>query len=214
MPQQPGDEDRAIRRLGLTGSIGAGKSTAARLLRARGLTVLDADEAARELGRDPGVLAEVGSALGAEYLREGQLDRPRLAALVFADPASRQRLNGILHPRVRARMAELEREAAGRGERWVVQDVPLLFEGDGWRQMDATLVIDAPLELRQRRVQERSGLPAADFVARDAAQLPAREKRALASAVIDNDGSEEELDRALGRVLEELGVLPLGGPAA
>ena len=108
----------------------------------------------------------------------------------------------------------LEREAAGRGECWVVQDVPLLFEGDGWRQMDATLVIDAPLELRQRRVRERSGLPAADFVARDAAQLPAREKRALASAVIDNDGSEEELDRALGQVLEELGVLPLGGPAA
>ncbi|MFC4453139.1 dephospho-CoA kinase [Deinococcus sonorensis] len=196
------------RRLGLTGSIGAGKSTVAALLRARGLTVLDADAEARALGHDPDVLAEVTAQLGPQYVQDGALDRPALAALVFSDPPRREVLNRILHPRVRARMAAQEQAAAGRGEVWVVQDVPLLFEGGLDAQMDHVLVVDAPAEVRQQRVQARSGLSAEAFQARDAAQLSPAEKRARASAVLDNSGSQEALERQLDEALRQLGILP------
>ncbi|MGY2893476.1 dephospho-CoA kinase [Deinococcus sp. UYEF24] len=219
-------EQRPFRKLGLTGSIGAGKSTVARLLRERGLTVLDADAAARELSLDPAVLCEVAELLGPDYLlyqdgQDGQarrpisLNRPALAALVFADAQKRGVLNGILHPRVRARLAELEGQAAARGESWVVQDVPLLFEGGAWKDMDAVLLIDAPLELRLSRVMARDGLSREAVLARDAVQMPVEQKRALLEqapesrpfgAVLGNGGDEERLNVQLGAVLERLGV--------
>ena len=214
-----GVEARPFRRLGLTGSIGAGKSTVARLLRERGLTVLDADAAARELSLDPAVLSEVARQLGQKYLlyqdgRPSSLNRPALAALVFADEQKRGVLNGILHPRVRARLAELEQAAAARGEAWVVQDVPLLFEGGAWKDMDAVLLVDAPLELRLSRVMARDGLSREAVLARDAAQLPVEQKRALleqapalpVGAVLGNGGDQERLNAQLGAVLKRLGV--------
>ncbi len=217
-----GPADRLFRRLGLTGSIGAGKSTVARLLRERGLTVLDADAAARELSLDASVLNEVGRLLGPDYLlyqdgRPNSLNRPALAALVFADEQKRGVLNGILHPRVRARLAELERQAAARGEGWVVQDVPLLFEGGAWKDMDAVLLIDAPLEVRLSRVMARDALSREAVLARDAAQMPTEQKRALleqqpasspVGAVLDNSGDEAQLAAQLGTALERLGVMP------
>ncbi|WP_407570431.1 dephospho-CoA kinase [Deinococcus altitudinis] len=212
---------RPFRRLGLTGSIGAGKSTVARLLRERGLTVLDADAAARELSLDPAVLSEVAGLLGPDYLlyqdgRPSSLNRPALAALVFADAQKRGVLNGILHPRVRARLAELERQAAARGEAWVVQDVPLLFEGGAWKDMDAVLLVDAPLEVRLSRVMARDGLGREAVLARDAAQMPVKQKRALlegagsrpVGAVLGNGGDDAALNAQLGAALERLGVSP------
>lgn len=205
------------RRLGLTGSIGAGKSTVAGLLRARGLPVLDADAVARELGRHPEVLAEVERLLGPQYVlrRPGgeamSLNRPALAALVFADAPQRQVLNGILHPRVRAQLAEQERRAAERGARWVVQDVPLLFEGGAWRDMDALLLVDAPLQVRLARVMARDGLTRDDVLARDAAQMPAARKRELMQGrpgrVLDNSGDEAALAAQLDAALADLGVV-------
>ena len=201
-----------IQRLGLTGSIGAGKSTVAILLRARGLSVLDADAAARELSLTPEVMAEVSRQLGPEFvLQGGGLNRPALAALVFADPQKRGVLNGILHPRVREHMATQERQAASRGERWVVQDVPLLFEGEAWKGMDAILLVDAPLELRLERVATRGGLDREAARARDAAQMPIEQKRALLStlpgAVLDNSGDLEHLELQLVQALRDLKVL-------
>lgn len=203
------------RRLGLTGSIGAGKSTVARLLRARELTVLDADAVARELSLTGEVQGEVARLLGPEYLlyQGGQpvgLNRPALSTLVFGDESKRLVLNGILHPRVRARMAELEAQAAVRGERWVVQDVPLLFEGEAWKAMDAVLLVDAPLDVRLERVTARDGLSREAVLARDAAQMPVERKRALLSqtkgAVLDNGGDEAALSGQLGAALARLGV--------
>jgi dephospho-CoA kinase len=224
-PAEAAPAARPFRRLGLTGSIGAGKSTVARRLRERGLTVLDADAAARELGLDPLVLNEVARLLGPEYLtlQEGRpvsLNRPALAALIFADEQKRGVLNGILHPRVRARLAELERQAAARGEAWVVQDVPLLFEGGAWKDMDAVLLVDAPLETRLTRVMSRDGLSREAVLARDAAQMPTEQKRALleqlpaatpvaatpVGAVLDNGGDETSLNAQIGAALERLGV--------
>ena len=219
-PQRPSSrpERSAVRRLGLTGSIGAGKSTVAALLRARGLSVLDADAAARELSFTPEVMAEVSRDLGTEFvLPEGGLNRPALAALVFADAQKRGVLNGILHPRVREHIATQERQAAVRGERWVVQDVPLLFEGEAWKSMDAVLLVDAPLELRLERVTTRDGLSLEDARARDAVQMPIEQKRALLStlpgAVLDNSGDLEHLEAQLAQALHDLNVTDDQRPA-
>lgn len=193
------------RRLGLTGSIGAGKSTVAGLLRARGLTVLDADAEAREVTRDPAVLAEIAAAFPG-VVRAGDLDRAALAAAAFGDPARLAALNAITHPRVRARMLAHEQAAAGRGEGWVVQDVPLLFEGGLDAQMDAVLVVDAPLDLRVARVMARSGLSAEEVRARDARQLGAEEKRRRATVVLDNGGDLAALEAQVDAALTALGI--------
>ena len=218
-PQRPSSRPghSGTKRLGLTGSIGAGKSTVADLLRARGLSVLDADAAARELSFTPEVMAEVSRQLGPEFvLPGGGLNRPALAALVFADVRKRGVLNAILHPRVREDMAEQERQAAGRGERWVVQDVPLLFEGETWKSMDAILLVDAPLELRLERVAARDGLDREAARARDAAQMPIEQKRALLStmpgAVLDNSGDPERLEAQLDVALRDLNVTDVQRP--
>lgn len=197
-------------RLGLTGSIGAGKSSVAALLREAGLTVLDADAAAREVTGEPEVLAELERTFPG-VVQGGALDRAALAAQVFGDPAKLAQLNALTHPRVRARLARAEAEAAERGEAWVVQDVPLLFEGGLEAGMDAVLLVEAPLETRLERVALRSGLSREDALARDARQLPQEEKRRRAAAlpraaVIDNSGDLGALRGEVRRALAELGI--------
>lgn len=192
-----------LRRLGLTGSIGAGKSTVAKLLRERGLTVLDADEQARLVTQETPTLR----AIEAEFpgsVKGGVLDRAALAAVAFSDPERTRALNSIVHPRVRARMAALEAQAVASGAAWIVQDIPLLFETGQEGNFDAVLLVDAPLELRIQRVMERSGLTREDILARDARQMPAEEKREKATITLENDGDleslAEQLDRALARL--------------
>ena len=196
----------ALRRLGLSGSIGAGKSTVARLLRERGLTVLDADEQARAVTREPQTLAMIGAEFPGVVVG-GALDRAALSARVFGHPDALLRLNAIVHPRVRARMAELEAQAVRAGERTVVQDVPLLFEGGLQAMFEAVILVDAPLELRLQRILARGGLTREAALARDAAQMPAEHKRKLADVVLDNSGDEAALERQLDAVLAERGWL-------
>jgi dephospho-CoA kinase len=195
----------SLRRIGLTGSIGAGKSTVAALLRARGLTVLDADEQARLVTQDPEVLALLETRFPG-VTADGTLDRAALAARVFGDPAALADLNAITHPRVRTRMAALETQAAAHGAPAVVQDVPLLFEGSLDAQMDAVIVVDAPLPLRVQRVMARSGLTEAEVLARDARQLPAEQKRERATVVIDNSGDHAHLEAQVDAALRQLGL--------
>lgn len=195
----------SLRRIGLTGSIGAGKSTVAALLRARGLTVLDADEQARLVTQDPEVLALLETRFPG-VVADGTLDRAALAARVFGDPAALEDLNAITHPRVRTRMAALETQAAAHGAPAVVQDIPLLFEGSLDAQMDAVIVVDAPLPLRVQRVMARSGLTEAEILARDARQLPAEQKRQRATVIIDNSGDHAHLEAQVDRALRQLGL--------
>ncbi|WP_161882014.1 dephospho-CoA kinase [Deinococcus alpinitundrae] len=197
----------SFKRLGLTGSIGAGKSTLARLLRERGFTVLDADAQARLATQEPQTLHAIET-LFPGVVVGGQLDRPALSARVFGFPAELAKLNAVVHPRVRARMAELEAAAAQAGARTVVQDVPLLFEGGSRALFDAVLLIDAPLEVRLSRVMGRDGLSREAVLARDAAQMPAEQKRRLADAVIENGGDEVDLAVQLEVVLRKLGLHP------
>lgn len=178
-------------RVGLTGGIGSGKSAVAAVFAERGAAVIDADALAREVvapGSDG--LREIGALWPAAVGANGALDRPALAAVVFADDAARARLNAITHPRVRERAAELERDAP---DGLVVHVVPLLFEGDFWRGCDKTVAVFAPAETRVARVVARDATDAAAVERRMAAQIDPALARARADYVIDNDGDVADL---------------------
>ena len=186
-------------RIGLTGSVGAGKSSVARRLGARGALVIDADVLARRATEDPAVLERIAEALGPELLVDGRLARAATARRVFDDPAARRRLEAIVHPWVRRAMvaAEAAAMATATPAPLVVHDVPLLFENGLDADMDATVVVDAPFAQRVARLAARSGMDEAAVRARDAAQLDPAEKARRATFVIDNRGDEEDLDAAV-----------------
>jgi dephospho-CoA kinase len=179
--------------IGLTGGIGSGKSTAARRFAELGALVIDADAVAREVV-EPGTegLAAVVAEFGDQVLDgDGRLDRPALARVVFADGAARERLNAILHPRIRARVAE--RIAAAPPGTVVVQDVPLLAETDQAGAYDLVVVVEAREELRVQRLARDRGMPAEQARARMAAQASDEQRRAIADVVLVNDGSPDDL---------------------
>ncbi|WP_295658070.1 dephospho-CoA kinase [uncultured Nocardioides sp.] len=196
-------------RVGLTGGVASGKSTVSAILRELGAVVVDADLLAREVVA-PGTdgLAEVVSVFGPGVLgADGALDRPRLGAIVFADEARRRDLERIVHPRVRARGAELE--AAAGPEAVVVHDIPLLVETGQAAAFDAVVVVDVPVELQVERMEGVRGLTADDARARVAAQASREERLAAATHVIDNTGSPEALRARVIEVFEALrGTVP------
>ncbi|WP_300610061.1 dephospho-CoA kinase [Trebonia sp.] len=191
-------------RIGLTGGIGAGKSEVSARLAAQGAVVIDADAIAREVV-EPGTegLAEVVEAFGPEVLLpDGRLDRPRLGEIVFGDPELRAKLNAIVHPRVGARMAELEGEAAPGAI--VVHDVPLIAEGGRTDAYDLVVVVDAPPRVQIDRLVRRRGMTREQAKARMAAQASREQRLAIGDIVVDNSGSLTELDRQVGDLWAEL----------
>ena len=191
-------------RVGLTGGIGAGKSEVSLRLAGQGAVVIDADAIAREVVA-PGTagLAEVTEAFGREILRpDGELDRPRLGDIVFADPELREKLNAIIHPRVGARMTELE-QAAGPGA-IVVHDVPLIAENGLADAYDVVVVVDVPPRIQIDRLVRYRGMTSDQARARMAAQASREQRLAIADIVIDNSGSLAELDRQVGDLWSEL----------
>ncbi len=191
-------------RVGLTGGIGAGKSEVSLRLAAQGAVVIDADAIAREVVA-PGTdgLAEVTQAFGPEVLRpDGELDRPRVGDIVFADPQLRGKLNAIIHPRVGARMAELE-QGAGPGA-IVVHDVPLIAENGLADAYDLVVVVDVPPRIQIERLVRHRGMTREQARARMAAQASREQRLAIAGIVIDNSGSLAELDRQVGDLWAEL----------
>lgn len=190
--------------VGLTGGIGAGKSSVARLLAAHGAVVLDADVAARAVV-EPGTegLAEVVAAFGEQVLDEnGALDRAKLAGVVFADPERRAALNAIVHPRVRAWMAR--RAAAAPEGSVVVQDIPLLVEGGLAPLFEHVIVVDAADEIRVERLMRDRGMSEADARARIGAQAPRSVRNAAADTLLENEGSAAELEEAVTRLWQDL----------
>ncbi|WP_176445402.1 dephospho-CoA kinase [Blastococcus mobilis] len=185
-------------RIGLTGGIGSGKSTVSALLAARGAVIVDADRIAREVV-EPGTpgLARIVEAFGERVLAsDGALDRAALAAVVFADPEARRRLDGIVHPLVRARASELA--AAAPPGAVVVHDVPLLVETGQAASYDLVLVVEADPATRVSRLVQR-GLTAEDARARMAAQASDGQRRAVADVVLDNSGTPEQLAEQVDR---------------
>ncbi|MEV5896766.1 dephospho-CoA kinase [Nonomuraea fuscirosea] len=191
-------------KIGLTGGIGSGKSEVAKRLAAKGAMVIDADKIAREVV-EPGTpgLARVVATFGEEVLRpDGSLDRERLGSVVFADSERLAALNAIVHPLVGERVAQLQRDAAN--DTIMVYDVPLLVENNLAPMYDVIIVVDAPDELRIRRLAEHRGMPEADAKARIAAQASREDRLAAAGIVIPNDGPLEELDERVEEVWAEL----------
>jgi len=188
--------------VGLTGSIGSGKSTVARLLEALGAEVVDADALARRARRERE--REICHAFP-EACTDGRLDDRALATSVFADPAALRRLEALVHPRVRELIRErIEAARARRGRGLLVVEVPLLFE-TGWNPgYDGVLVVAAPDEIRAERVHQRSGLDLEAFRQRDRAQLPQSEKIARADWLIWNDADLDTLKARVRRWYEEV----------
>lgn len=187
-------------KVGLTGGIGSGKSEVTRRLAALGAYVVDADVLARDVV-EPGTpgLAAVAAEFGAEVLRpDGSLDRDRLGAIVFADPAARARLNAIVHPLVGA--ATAERFAAAPADAIVVHDVPLLVEVGLAAAYDVVLVVAATPETQGSRLVRARGMSADEARSRIASQAPLADKLAVADFVITNDGSLDDLDRQVQAV--------------
>ncbi|HSP36649.1 MAG TPA: dephospho-CoA kinase [Frankiaceae bacterium] len=192
-----------MHKIGLTGGIGAGKSTVAKLLAEHGAIVVDADALAREvvLPGTPG-LAEVAEAFGPEVLQpDGSLDREALAGIVFNDPGKRRILEGITHPRIGRRTKELF-DSAGP-EDVVVHDVPLLVELNMAGLYDAVIVVEAPDDVRLRRLEGR-GLPRERALERIRSQADREQRRGVATAVIDNAGDEAALRRRVDEVWSEI----------
>jgi len=186
-----------LRKIGLTGNVASGKSTVARVWEGLGARVIDADVLARE-AVEPGTEAHaaIQETWGNEVLTPGgEIDRAALRRVVFSDPSARRRLEGIVHPAVRrlrdARYAEVERE----GARFVVADIPLLFETGMQDEFDRVVLVDAPEAVRRERMVTIRGLDAEEADRIIAAQMPAAEKRDMSDVVIDNVGSVEDLER-------------------
>ena len=191
-------------RVGLTGGVASGKSTVSAILAELGAVVIDADQLAREVVA-PGTegLAEVVAAFGQDVLTaEGELDRPAMGAIVFADPEKRRVLESIIHPRVRARAAEIE--AAAPPGAVVVHDIPLLAETGQGNGFDAVVVVDVPAGVQVERMTGIRGMTREDAQARIGAQATREQRRAIATYVIENTGSLEDLRTEVERVLDEL----------
>jgi dephospho-CoA kinase len=195
-------------RAGLTGGIGSGKSEVSRRLAAHGAVVIDADVAARAVVA-PGTpgLARVVEAFGAEVVgTDGALDRDRLGAIVFRDPASRTTLNAIVHPLVGQWMRAAERTAVDKaaGDLIIVHDVPLLAENRRAGDFDLVIVVDVPPELQLERLVGQRGMSPDQARARMAAQASRPQRLAVADLVIDNSGSLADLDHRVAEVWADL----------
>jgi dephospho-CoA kinase len=191
-------------RVGLTGGIGAGKSEVSKSLAAQGAVVIDADLIAREVvAPDTDGLAAVIAAFGPDVLGpDGTLDRVRLGDIVFADQQKLAILNSIVHPRVGARMRELE-DGAGPGS-VVVHDVPLIAENGLASSYDLVVVVDVPPRTQLDRLIRLRGMSREQAQARIAAQASREQRLAIADIVVDNSGSLAELDRQAGELWSEL----------
>jgi dephospho-CoA kinase len=193
-----------VRKVGLTGGIGSGKSEVSRRLASLGAVIVDADAIAHEVVAvgTPG-LGDVVEAFGPEVLRaDGSLDREGLGRRVFADAEQLARLNAIVHPLVGERMRELADSAPP--EAVVVYDVPLLVENSLASAYDRVVVVDVPVEVQVDRLVRLRGMAESDARARIAAQATREERRAAATDVIDNRGTLSDLERQVADLWQTL----------
>lgn len=181
-------------KIGVTGGIGSGKSTVSQRLQELGAVIIDADKVAREIV-EPGqpALEELDAAFAGVLNEDGTLNRAELARQAFATPEATEKLNSITHPRIRERTNALFAQAEQAGEDVVVYDMPLLIENGETSRVDHVLVVDAPDEVRVRRLVESRGLDESDAKARIKAQIDRESRLAAADTVLDNGGTVDEI---------------------
>jgi len=197
--------------VGLTGSIGMGKSTAAKMLRQMGVPVYDADAAVHALQAPGGIALPAIEAAFPGVVKAGVLDRQALGQRVFGNKEALRRLEAIVHPLVGQRQRRFLRAAARRREKLVVLDIPLLFEGAGERRVDATLVVSAPAFLQRRRVLARPGMTDEKLAGILRQQVPDAVKRRKATVVIPTGlglaPTRAALAKAVARLKQQPGRL-------
>jgi dephospho-CoA kinase len=188
--------------VGLTGGIGAGKSLVARNFSDFGAVVVDADHLARiAIQKGSSGFAEVVARFGDSILKNGDIDRKSLADIVFKDSSARADLEAITHPRIRALFKQAV-EALGPHD-ILIYEIPLLVETSAGDNFDFIVTVEAPLEIRKKRLQER-GMKSSDIEQRIAAQAPEQGRVEVAHAVITNDGDEDHLLRSVENLWEDL----------
>jgi dephospho-CoA kinase len=195
-----------MRVLGLTGGAGMGKSAAARMLRERGVSVVDTDDLARQVV-EPGqpALAQVRQAFGPEVIGpDGRLRRDELARRVFADAPARARLENILHPRIRELWRAQMQAWRAEGRSLAVVVIPLLFETKAEAELDATICVACSKATQQERLRSR-GWPQEQIEQRIQAQLPTEEKAARANYVVWTEGGLDVHAAQIERILQRLG---------
>ena len=189
--------------LGLTGVLGSGKSTVARLLKERGLDVIDLDSLAKESLTWKETQDDIKATFGDDYVVDGMVDVARLRGAAFNHGDALQKLERIVHPRVRGETEKRIEALTKRGARAVVFDHPLLFETGFDKKVDKVVVVTADMKTIRKRLEER-GMQADDVERRLAFQIPLAQKEARADYVINNNGTEEELEKEVDLFLEKL----------
>jgi dephospho-CoA kinase len=196
-------------KIGLTGGIACGKSTVSAMLARKGALIIDIDRIAREIV-EPGqpALQAIAEKFGQAVLQaDGTLDRKKLGAIVFSDPAKRKELEQITHPAIRSvmkeRMRKYEEEFPGR---LIVADVPLLYESRLEEYFDKIMVVYIPRDEQKRRLMARDSLSGEEAEQRLNAQMDIEEKKRRADIVIDNSGTLEETERQLDRFWRDMGL--------
>ncbi|MDQ0220093.1 dephospho-CoA kinase [Peribacillus cavernae] len=195
--------------IGITGGIASGKSSVSQFIRDDlGFTIIDADLASREVV-EPGEKAynKIVESFGPQILLDEEtIDRAKLGAIIFNDTEKRLLLNSIVHPAVRKRMIALKDAAFEREEETVFMDIPLLFESKLTTMVDKTLVVYVDKRVQIERLMKRNDYSEAEALARIASQMPLSEKKALADAVIDNNGDFEDTILQVRQVLLDWNV--------
>lgn len=202
--ERPAGRRRRTRVIGLTGSIGMGKSTAARILRRLGLPVHDADAAVHRLMARGGDAVPAIAEAFPDVVVDGAVDRRKLGARVFDDKAALRRLEAILHPRVRQAARDFVKRQRRRGAPLVVLDIPLLFETGGESLCDAVIVVSAPRFVQDARVLRRAGMTRERLDRIRAQQLPDAVKRRRADYVVETGLGKRETLRELRRIVKIL----------
>jgi dephospho-CoA kinase len=198
-------------RVGLTGGVASGKSSVARILGELGAVVIDADALAREVVEPgtPGLAAVVAEFGPGVLAADGSLDRAKIGAIVFADPARRASLEVVIHPLVRARAAEIEQAAPVHAI--VVHDIPLLVETGQAGHFDAVVVVDVPEEVQVARAVSDRGWSEDEAWSRVRAQATREQRLAAATYVVDNTGTREDLRQRVTEVFDEIARQAAGG---
>ncbi len=189
--------------IGLTGGIATGKSAVADIFRSKGVSVIDADPIAHQaLVASSPVFASIVQTFGQDVIAaNGNIDRLKLGAKIFANSDLRLKLDAIVHPFVRSQVALIKQKLMDEGCALAIYDVPLLFEKNMQKNFDKIIVVTCDPNLQKQRLMKRNSLSEQDALLRIAAQLPMSEKVRQADFVIENNGTLEELAQKVGKVL-------------
>jgi len=195
-----------MKRIGITGGIGSGKTEVTNIIREEGYIVIDADEISRELAKPGGpVLERLNNEIGQHVFSEdGHLDRKALAALMFNDPETLETVNRIFHPEIKRRISDLISIAASENRKAVFISAPLLFESGADKETDEVWLVTADDDIRIKRTAERDGISEKEVSERIRNQMPETEKLKKADVIIENNGSLEQLRSEIKTLLYKL----------